>query len=567
VGGPHGDVGVRSASLHLAVLPAGSREAPGDADYVYAPAALEQAVDADAIANARLGLAHRAHDFLLFSRSLAELPRITAPGETRQSVVFARDAADAFLLGAPPGRRLRGRLVRTPGLRDGSPETELDRLLPGAQRGSGWGEIEWGPGRASPLRVFDCSQIAFAEVPPPTKPRVFVWPALWAVGGVERNTIEIMRQLRDRYEFVIVTTERLNEQLGSLHHQLKGLAAATYDLAELGRQSDYLSMLASLKRAWSPDLVWICNGSPWQCDHAAELRRLYADTPIVDQEVYDTRAGWIKRYHEPGIQSFDRFIAINRRIRQAFVEGLGMDPERIDLIYPAFDSSRFRLASSSPEVLADRRQSFGLPRDRPVFLFLGRMSPQKRPLDFVHLAGRLDAGGLQASFLMLGDGELAPEVDAAIARGPVHALRRLPFTDRVPEVLAMAEGLVITSEYEGVPIAMLEALATGVPVLSTDVGDVRLLLEEYRAGAIVEPIGDPGSLLEAFRAWCDDLPGYRRAAEAAAPDVARRFSAATLAAEYEESWRKAHRVRRGGDLFHPPLQDAAGRAVGPESRE
>lgn len=543
------DLVVRRATPRLAVLPAGSMEVPPDVDYVYAPATPDRMLDGDAIANARLGLAHREYDFLLFSRSLAELPLVAVPGELRQAVVFARDAAVPVLGGSSPRRPLRGRLVRAPGLGDGGAETDIEAVMPGARPGKEWGEIEWGAGRKPPLRVFDCAHMRFADVPPPTKPRVFVWPALWAVGGVERNTIEIMRQLRARYEFVVVTTGRLDRNLGSLHSQLKGLAAATYDLAELGPSSDYLSMLASLKRTWCPDVVWICNGSPWQCDHAAQLRRLYADTPIVDQEAYDTRAGWISRYHEPGIQSFDRFIAVNSRIRLAFIERLGMDPGRIDLIYPAFDASRFRAPQEGPEERTRRRHAHGLPADdRPVFLFVGRMSPQKRPLDFVDLAQRLARDDGTGHFLMLGDGPLAPDVDRAIATGPPDAVRRLPFTDRVPDILALGDGLVITSEYEGVPIAMLEALAMGLPVLSTDVGDVRLLLEEYGAGAIVPRTGDADALLRGFHAWQAELPRYTEAARSAALAVACRFSAETLAREYEKSWRKAHRARRGRDL-------------------
>ena len=235
-----------------------------------------------------------------------------------------------------------------------------------------------------------------------------------------------------------------------------------------------------------------------------------------------------------------------------------MDPGRIDLIYPAFDASRFRVDSRPPKEFEDLKESFGLPRDRPVFLFVGRMNPQKRPLHFVDLACRLDASEFRASFFMLGDGELAPEVDAAIAQSPAGLLRRLPFTDRVPEILAMAEGLVITSEYEGLPIAMLEALAMGVPVLSTDVGDVRLILEEYKTGAIVEGIGDPLKLVEAFQAWRSALPAYRRAAQDAASKIATRFSAATLAAQYEESWLKAHRTLRGREM-RPLASKASGR--------
>lgn len=533
----------RTKQLRVEQLGDGGQKPLPNTDYVYAPAGGPAPLDEFALGNASLCLTHRGYDFVLLSRSPAPPPRIVAPGPLRHSVVFARDLSDVFLAGAPPARRLSGRVIRAPGLRGDAEETDLEHLFPGAVAGGEPTEFVWGPGSGEALRTWDASDMAFATVAPKSKPRVFVWPALWAVGGVERNTIEIMRHLRGHYDFILITTEPVHEGHGSLHHQLKGLATAVYDLGELGPTSHYLSMFATLKRAWSPDLVWICNGSPWLADHAADLRRIYADTPIVDQQVYDTRAGWINRYHEAGIQSFDRFIAINQRIRETFVDRLGMDPGRIDLIYPAFDASRFRLTPVTPEQAADSKRAFGLAPDRPVFLFLGRMSAQKRPLDFINLAARVLASGLQASFLMVGDGEMGGEVDQAITASSTEALKRFPFTDRIPEILSVVDGLIITSEFEGLPVAMLEALAMGVPVLSTDVGDVRLVIEEFGVGAIVDRIGDPRTLLEAFEAWRLDLPRFRRAAAAASPRVAQRFSAATLAGQYDESWRRALQVR------------------------
>jgi len=138
--------------------------------------------------------------------------------------------------------------------------------------------------------------------------------------------MEIMRSLSSEYAFVLITTEQLSEAQGSLHADIRGRALACYDLAELGQQEAFIPMMRTLKLTYSPDLVWICNGSPWQCDNASTLRDVFADIPIVDQEAYDADQGWIRRYHEPGIQSFDRFIAINRKIRDVFTERLNMDP-------------------------------------------------------------------------------------------------------------------------------------------------------------------------------------------------------------------------------------------------
>ncbi len=483
-------------------------------------------------------MSHADYDFFLFSRSLRDLPDVRAPHQLRQSVVVGRRAAGFFVRNEPPPGVLRGRLVRNPGLRDGSVEHRVEALFaPLPVRCEGM-DILVGSGESRPLTLTDWSRGPFCPPVSRARPCVFVWPALWAVGGVERVALEVMRQLRHDFDFVVITLERVRESLGSLHHALKGLAIATYDLGEIGSPESFLSMLTTLKRAYRPSLVWICNGSPWQCDHALQIREAYADTPIVDQQVYDTRVGWIARYHEPGIQSFDRHIAINQAIRRVFVDDLHMDPERVDLIYHAFDAARFDPAAYPPARVERLRAEHGLPVDAPLFVFVGRMTGQKRPLDFVDLAGAV-AASTGARFLMLGDGDLAPAVDIAIDGLLPGTVRRLPFSDRVPDLFAMTDGLVMTSEYEGLPVAMLEALAMGVPVLATDVGDIRLVLEEYSAGVVVPGAGDPLALLEAFGRFHSNLSRYRDAARAASAAIRERFAGASVAARYRESWERA----------------------------
>src|SRR5262249_34342352 len=95
------------------------------------------------------------------------------------------------------------------------------------------------------------------------RPTVLVLPTMMAVGGVERNLIEIAAQLGDRYAFVIATTERVLASRGSLNHQALQHCEALFDLGELGPPELFLPMLGTLARLYRPDLVWICNGSPW----------------------------------------------------------------------------------------------------------------------------------------------------------------------------------------------------------------------------------------------------------------------------------------------------------------
>jgi glycosyltransferase involved in cell wall biosynthesis len=213
-----------------------------------------------------------------------------------------------------------------------------------------------------------------------------VLPIFLAVGGVERNMVEVIRALSNRYDFVVVTTERLAKHQGSLHFQLDSLGIQTLDLAEIGDRTYHVILLETISRAYPSDIVWICNGSPWLADNSEELRRIFSHTPIVDQQVYDTDHGWINRYADRGIQSFDRFIAVNQRIREKLLEQIRIPSNRVDLIYHAINSKKLRearLTDVSPDLL---RLDYKIPEGSYCFGFVGRLTCQKRPLDYLSLA-------------------------------------------------------------------------------------------------------------------------------------------------------------------------------------
>ena len=517
----------------------GRRQGPASCDDVYyAPVTPVGALDQWALANAALSLEHMSYDFVVVSRSLDEVPFVSGPPESRQSIVFRERAAPWLLRGDSPSEPLCGRVVRMPGHDGANNVMTLDAILPDS-RVNADGDVVVGLGQAH-------TTLRAAQRPVPTlessagnqREVVFVWPAQWAVGGVERLAVEVMRQQAARYRFVVVTTERLTASQGSLHSELRRLGVAFYDLAELAPPSTHLSMLSDLKQAYRPVAVWLCNGSPWLCDHAADLRQLYWDTPIVSQIAYDTEAGWIARCGEPGILTFDRHVAINSGIRRVFTEDIGIEPDHVDLIYHGYDEERFDLARYSSQQRAALRQKFGVGTDERVFVFPARMTAQKRPLDFIDLAlsYRSDTS---ARFLMLGDGELAVAVDEAIQRSGLTTIERRPFQVEVAEIFAIADALVITSAYEGLPIAMLEALAMGVPVFSTDVGDVGLVLERFGAGQVVSASDDIQTRRAAFLAFCNDLPRFRSAAVESSKQVRREFGGARVASEYANCWQRA----------------------------
>lgn len=373
------------------------------------------------------------------------------------------------------------------------------------------------------------------------RPIVFVFPVFVAVGGVERNTVEIIRKLKDSYDFVIVTMERLRHEQGSLASQFQDAGARMIEMSEIAPHSEYLRILLRLKNWLLPDLVWICNGSPWLCDNALNLRSLFCDVPIIDQEVYDAKEGWINRYHEPGIRSFDRFIAVNQKIRQRFVGDLNLPADRVDLIYSAVNIQRiidFKNSNSSSESI---RQKMGLPTSKKIFSFVGRLTAQKRPLEFLKIAqSRVDY--VDEYYVLVGDGELAKECEDFIKKEALGNVLRIPYIENTLELASVTEGLIITSAYEGLPIAMIEVLNFAVPVFATDTGDIQDVLQDYVGGRTV-PVELNGKLRNMeYSEWLDLIPYYRASLLSFEDAILQRFSSAQIAQQYVDCFNQASLV-------------------------
>ncbi len=182
-----------------------------------------------------------------------------------------------------------------------------------------------------------------------------------------------------------------------------------------------------------------------------------------------------------------------------------------------------RLPSEADRAAA--RAALEIPADRLVVAYVGRLSVEKAPEVLLRAAR-----GTGAMVLVAGDGPLRAglETEARAAGAPV---RFLGFVREVGQVLAAADVLALPSRTEGLPMAVLEAMAAGVPVVASAVGSLPEVLAEG-AGYLV-PAGDVAALREALGQLRD--AGRRQSvARAAHAQVAARYGARAMARSYRE---------------------------------
>ncbi len=222
------------------------------------------------------------------------------------------------------------------------------------------------------------------------------------------------------------------------------------------------------------------------------------------------------------------FVTLTPEIEAELNEfGLGGVPFR--RIPNGVDVAVFSPASS--EERATLRARSGLPADKVLCAFVGRLTRQKHPEVLLEAWSRCATSAMHLVFV--GDGPLRAEMTHRRARLP--STGGVTFTGAVadvPAVLRAVDILVLPSEAEGMSNAMLEAMACGVPVVATDVGGVREVLGSDGKAGVVLPAGSSGALAEAITALATS-PGLRREIGAAARALIEdRYNMRRMAAQY-----------------------------------
>ncbi|OYV72295.1 MAG: hypothetical protein B7Z74_05780 [Deltaproteobacteria bacterium 21-66-5] len=180
----------------------------------------------------------------------------------------------------------------------------------------------------------------------------------------------------------------------------------------------------------------------------------------------------------------------------------------------------------------EMRRTLGIPEAAVVACFVGRLEAQKGVDALVEALATLPVEELGLYLLVVGDGSMKCDLEALVrTRALAEHVRFLSFRSDVESILGASDLFVLPSRFEAMPIALVEAMAAGLPSVVTDVGDNAAVVERGALGLVVAP-GDVKALAGAMGALARDTD-KRRTMGARAHEAAAGYSAeaATRAVE------------------------------------
>ena len=341
---------------------------------------------------------------------------------------------------------------------------------------------------------------SLAGVPAEAGPRtvLFLLPYL-AVGGAERLLYDLLWGLGG-YRSLVVTLEPHVEPLGQTVDLCRDLTPHCYTLGDWLPRAAHLGALRHLIRRWRVEALVSWNGTVSFFDYAPALKAEFPGLRIASQ-LYNHRGAWIDRTTPALVEAVDLHLAVNSRIAEALECERGVPRDRIATIYHAVEVPDQPSRTEVERRRRARRRQLGIPLESVVVATFARMHPQKRPFDVIRLARRM--ANRSVHFLLVGGGPLDHAIDRELARRPLHNLTRLPFRHDTDEMFEAVDICLLASEYEGLPVFLLEGMARGLPCVATAVGDVPYLLQDG-GGIASGPPGDLAGLERAVEALIDD---------------------------------------------------------------
>jgi glycosyltransferase involved in cell wall biosynthesis len=360
----------------------------------------------------------------------------------------------------------------------------------------------------------------------------------------------LSRELDQRgYETTLVAG-RVGQGEGSMEYFAEELGVQPLYVSELQREISAapdafaVHRLVQLIRQFRPDILHTHTAKAGAVGRAAAMLAGSARPPVV---VHTFHGHVLRGYFTPNrarvFQQIERIlahysdalIAVSPQVRDDLV-GLGVAPAgKIAVIRLGLDLER-RVATD-PAARAVVRGKLAVPEESFLIGWLGRMTEIKRANDLLTAFARLRKRGVDAHLALVGDGPLRGALEEFAAElGVSDRTRFVGFRESVGEFYSAFDAVALTSANEGTPVTVIEALASGLPVVATDVGGVADVVRDGRSGFLVAA-RDVGAIAERLEELAQDPELRTRMGQEGCRYVVPRYSVPRLVEDVDRLYR------------------------------
>jgi len=326
-------------------------------------------------------------------------------------------------------------------------------------------------------------------------------------GGAEMMLAKLVGAMgRDRFSNTVISlTDR-----GQLGEQIESSGVAVHTLGMKRGRPDILALprLIRLLKTLKPTIVqsWL-----YHADLLSALAVKFSGSPIL---VWNVRCSDMDLTHYPPLTRLvQRVLAqwsatpaaviVNSEAGKQQHERLGYHPRRWDIIPNGFDTERFRPDAG---LRLSLRKEWHVPENAVVVALVARVDPMKDHATFLNAAQQVANARHHVYFLLVGK-DTQTMAPAVAAKGLTDRLRVLGYRSDIECLLPGVDVLCLSSAFgEGFPNVLGEAMACGVPCVSTDVGDARSIISDT---GLVVPVRDPAALAHAIIDMIDRGPAAR----------------------------------------------------------
>ena len=333
---------------------------------------------------------------------------------------------------------------------------------------------------------------------------------LGASGGGERLAMEISKRLdRERFEAIHCASRWDPERAGpATQAAAEELRAAGVRAVGLGRGSPLaVWSWRPLVRLLRRERVDVLHSHKFGSNVWGVLMGRLARVPVIvaHEHTWSYEGQPLRRFLDRELiaRGSSAFVAVSSEDRRRMIEVERIDPGDVTFVPNGIDALP---DGDGPRVRAE----LGIDPGAPAIGAVAVLRPQKALDVLVRAAAELlpEHPGLRV--LIAGEGPERERLESLAAElGVAEAVTLLGLRSDVPDVLAALDVAVVSSSFEGTPLAVLEYMDAGLPVVSTRVGGVPDLIDDGEHGLLVEP-GDPAALASAIGALLRDPERARR---------------------------------------------------------